>query len=201
MGIPYVPGSETSRAAAESMRSTAQPFAERLWRYILEQGTHGATADDLMRTFPTAMPSTITARMRALKCSGLVTRHAGGIVRHTRTGRMAEVWVGVPGDFSACYSEPAGNTVRSAILRAAREYAESPDDATLNALVDAAWDAYGSGQRPRHVRGQTQTTYLVTDRIKTDACYGATVQSPIAMGESMLFPLDSPTGKGAKRDG
>ena len=87
---PHVPGSDTSKAAAESMRGRAQTDHSRVLHYITQQGTAGATADevlvalDLTHQNGSARVSTL-AKLRQIRDSDRR--------RKTRSGRMAAVYV------------------------------------------------------------------------------------------------------------
>ncbi len=89
-GIPYVTGSDTSRAAAESI----EPDLGRLLHLVLTQiracGSNGATDDELEVTL--GLPhQTVSARRRDLVLRDYVVD--SGYRRTTRSGRGATVWV------------------------------------------------------------------------------------------------------------
>lgn len=67
--------------------------AERIWWFIRDRGARGASADEVLETFPDIGHTTATARIHGLKHAGLIVRHPEKIVRKTRKGRTAEVWV------------------------------------------------------------------------------------------------------------
>ena len=45
--LPFVKGSDTSRAAADSMRKHAPTLRQRVYDYIVSKGEHGATDDEI----------------------------------------------------------------------------------------------------------------------------------------------------------
>lgn len=67
--------------------------AERIWDYIFSKGPRGAIADEVLAEFPELGHTTITARIYGLKHANLIVRHPESLVRKTRKGRTAEVWV------------------------------------------------------------------------------------------------------------
>lgn len=92
--LPYVKGSQTSQEAAESMRPHAPTIRHRVFRYILEQGELGAT-DSQIETALALRHQTASARRRELELMGAVYRSK--MCRRTGSGRMAGVYVGIPG--------------------------------------------------------------------------------------------------------
>ncbi|MDP6942733.1 MAG: hypothetical protein QF464_01175 [Myxococcota bacterium] len=92
--LPYVKGSDTSEAAAESMEPHAPTLRHRVFRYILEQGDLGAT-DSQIEIALQLRHQTASARRRELELMGAVVRT--GQVRKTASGRNAGVYVAVPG--------------------------------------------------------------------------------------------------------
>lgn len=67
--------------------------AERIWDWVKAQGPRGVTADEVLARFSDLGHTTVTARLRGLKQSDLLSRHPESLVRKTRSGRRAEVWV------------------------------------------------------------------------------------------------------------
>lgn len=86
--VPHVRGSETSKAAAESMRGHAQSIEERVMAYIEERGEHGATCDEVEIDLNLSH-QTASARFSKLKRVGRIV--ATGKKRKTRSGRGANV--------------------------------------------------------------------------------------------------------------
>lgn len=87
---PFVPGSDTSREAAESV----QPHLERLEAKVLHairSGGDGGLTDDEGEHVLGLAHQTYSARRRALVQKGLV--EASDQRRPTRSGRRATVWV------------------------------------------------------------------------------------------------------------
>ena len=87
---PSVRGSDTSHAAAESMRSSAPPLRERVLKLIRNAGSRGLT-DDEIEVITGLRHQTASARRRELVLAGKV-RDSGGR-RRTRSGRGATVWL------------------------------------------------------------------------------------------------------------
>ena len=88
----YAPGSETSRQAAEAIRPSAPTLRELVERYIREQGTHGATDQELQRQL-CVDANTERPRRGELVDAGKV--RDSGRTRPTSSGRRATVWVSV----------------------------------------------------------------------------------------------------------
>jgi hypothetical protein len=86
---PYVPESDTSRAAAEAKAPTAETDAARVLDFIRSRGAHGAT-DDEAETALGMLHQNASARRRGLFLRGLVVD--SGARRNTRSGRKATVW-------------------------------------------------------------------------------------------------------------
>jgi hypothetical protein len=88
--VPYVRGSETSRAAAASIASVAQVARDRVSAYIAGQGVYGATDQEIA-----AGLAMLSDSARARRCE---LRDRGDIVdsgrrRPTPSGRAATVWI------------------------------------------------------------------------------------------------------------
>ena len=87
---PHIPGSETSRAAAEALpKLNRMEYA--VLQYIAERGYTGATDDELAIHFAAWAPETARARRVALWHKGLIRDSLGR--RYTRRRRKAAVWV------------------------------------------------------------------------------------------------------------
>lgn len=84
---PSVPV-DTSRAAAVSMRRAAGPLAQRVYRYIQEQGEHGATNEEIEYALGMS-GNTVRPRVDDLKKAGRIVD--SGARRRTRSGRQARV--------------------------------------------------------------------------------------------------------------
>jgi hypothetical protein len=85
--LPYIPDSDTSEAAAESMKPDAATLRERVFAFIREHG--GATDEEAQRGLK-MNPSTQRPRRVELVERGLV--RDGGKKRRTSSGRWAVVW-------------------------------------------------------------------------------------------------------------
>lgn len=92
--LPYVRGSDTSRAAAESMEHIAPTLRHKVYQAILGRGAHGATDDEVVHVI--GLPHrTVTARRRELERMGAVYRTE--VRRPTSSGRSAGVYQAVAG--------------------------------------------------------------------------------------------------------
>lgn len=87
---PYVPGSETSQAAAEAIRPHLGAMAAKVYGYLRKAYKHGAT-DDEVEAALVMRHQTASARRRELVLKGLVVD--SGTRRATSSGRTATVWV------------------------------------------------------------------------------------------------------------
>lgn len=110
--LPYVSGSETSRAAAKSAQSNSRKVARDIYNTVVAAGDRGMTRDELVGVFGQDKYSTVTARVRDLTFSVLLKE--GPETRKTRKGNAALVLTVVPGrDFDKHYTTPppgAGKT-------------------------------------------------------------------------------------------
>jgi predicted transcriptional regulator len=91
MTLPYVKGSATSEAAAESMEGKSPGLRERVFRVVQGAGSYGMTADEI-EEFSFISGNTVRPRLVELRRAGRI-QHSG--VRQTRSGRRAYVWVAV----------------------------------------------------------------------------------------------------------
>lgn len=91
-GTPPHERSETSRAAAESMRPHVTEIAERVLAHLVEVGDDGATCDEVEQALELSH-QTASARLRELVLKGRA--EDSGQRRTTRSGRKAAVWVAV----------------------------------------------------------------------------------------------------------
>jgi len=147
--LPYVAGSETSEAAAVTLRPTARTLRAKVYRFIRDQAGHGAT-DEEAQLFLGMNPSTERPRRRELQQQGLI--RDSGLTRRTRSNRQAVVWVAVDGPALETPG-PTRNERKAAFVQAGRAYALAfhqgrPRDeraALAKALVKAAREAYPTG--------------------------------------------------------
>ena len=88
--VPYVPGSDTSEAAAEAKLPTVETDAARVLDLIRSLGERGETGDEVEATLG-MLHQNASARRRGLFLQG----HAvdSGARRMTRSGRKATVWI------------------------------------------------------------------------------------------------------------
>lgn len=98
-------GTETSIAAAESMRPHAETMRRKVCQFIADQGAKGATDEEVQLGLD-MNPSTERPRRGEVWGFGLIT-DSPGKRRPTTSGRMATVWfiteagikaVGLPAD-------------------------------------------------------------------------------------------------------
>lgn len=86
---PATPGSDTSKAAADAIRPVAATIRERVERFFIERGPHGATDEECQLALG-LRADTERPRRRELVTAGLV--RDSGKERPTTTGRAATVW-------------------------------------------------------------------------------------------------------------
>lgn len=101
-GIPYVPGSDTSEAAAQTMERPAPNLRERVARAVAESGFRGMTCDEVESTLE-LRHQTASARLRELVLCGRIVDSNNR--RATRSGRYAAVyclpkWLDAPLDLA-----------------------------------------------------------------------------------------------------
>lgn len=92
--VPHVKGSDTSRAAAESMEPHAGTLEAQVLIAIRASGSGGLTDDELEQLLGLSHQTT-SARRRALVIRCLVKD--SGARRPTRSGRGATVWIRADG--------------------------------------------------------------------------------------------------------
>ncbi len=91
MTIPYVRGSDTSRAAAESMvENRLNELQRHVLAFLRSRGARGASDEEMQEALGMAA-STQRPRRVELMRKGLVV--ASGTTSMTRSGRQAEVWL------------------------------------------------------------------------------------------------------------
>jgi hypothetical protein len=115
--LPFVRGSETSRAAAESMKKIAPRDEARVYALFEKVGLHGATDKEIEVALDMSHESA-SARRNGLVKKGMV-KDSGG-KRLTPSKRKATVWVigkGVPvvGAKNRRGSRPPDEKIRAAI--------------------------------------------------------------------------------------
>lgn len=89
-GVPYAPGSDTSKAAAKSMQKQAVLQRAMLCVYLEKCGTKGATKDQMHNATKMATNS-IAPRTRELEAEGTIVKLTE--TRLTRAKRDAYVYV------------------------------------------------------------------------------------------------------------
>lgn len=89
-GLPYQRGSDTSKAAAESMEEVAPAILTQVLLFIKRSGKHGANYDEIVVALNRDKP-TISARCNELKRLGKIVD--SGKRRMTRSGRPAAVYL------------------------------------------------------------------------------------------------------------
>jgi hypothetical protein len=90
---PFARGSDTSEAAAESMKGLTGEQRARVYAYVLGQGPAGATSDEAQVALG-MLAQSCTARIYELVNNGMLLDT--GRRRRTRTGRMARVLIAKP---------------------------------------------------------------------------------------------------------
>lgn len=120
IGLPYVAGSDTSKAAGESMAKAAPTLRARVLRTIRNHGNLGAT-DDQLEWLLHLPHQTISARRRELVIAGLVVDT--GKRRKTRSGRKATVWrcAEIPGPVAPPKPRKPARPSRADLVGAAAE--------------------------------------------------------------------------------
>ena len=83
-------GTDTSQAAAESVRPSLKTVRSRVYEFIFERGNHGATCDEIQVALE-LLAQTASARCNDLKRAKLIVD--SGNRRPTRTGCSARVYV------------------------------------------------------------------------------------------------------------
>ncbi len=101
--LPYVRGSETSKAAADSMRTSAGSIKHRVYHFILKAGNQGAT-DDEIEIGLNLTHQTASARRRNLELAGALVKTDNK--RPTRSNRLAYVYTAIPGANLAAPGRP-----------------------------------------------------------------------------------------------
>ena len=89
--LPYS-NPTTSYDAAKAMRPSAANLREKVYAYVLAQGIHGAT-DEQIQDWLEMNPSTERPRRGELVGAGRMCQ--SGEIRATKSGRSAVVWIAV----------------------------------------------------------------------------------------------------------
>jgi hypothetical protein len=90
---PHQRQSDTSRAAAISKLETANTERAKVYRHIRQQGSYGATDEEIADAIGDPTRNTAGPRRRELVIAEVV--EDSGQRRQTRRGRQATVWVAV----------------------------------------------------------------------------------------------------------
>lgn len=91
IGLPFVPGSDTSEAAAREMKPTAAADRVRVLKFIRSVGEYGATADEVQVALEmthqsgSARVSELWHKFKAIELNGRK--------RRTRSGSQAGVYI------------------------------------------------------------------------------------------------------------
>lgn len=91
--LPFVQGSDTSKAAAKSVKSSAGVLRVQVLHFLEQQGLWGATDEEVQLAL-SMNPNTERPRRIELVVAGAVKD--SGQRRSTTSGRKAAVWVSVP---------------------------------------------------------------------------------------------------------
>ena len=117
VGLPYSPGSETSKETAESMIEPAKTQREKIWNYVRARGLAGATFPELAETREVNYYS--STRFTELRNLGRIAKN--GKTRDTKAGRPAAVHVAIDPinwtDTRPGWPTPEGKS-KTSILRA-----------------------------------------------------------------------------------
>ena len=105
--------SETSRAAAKSINSSAGTLRDTILEYIVRCGAIGATCDEIEVHFE-MRHQTASARVKELRDAGRIDRTAA--VRPTRSGRKAFVYVARSPQSCRPHNNPENYVVRDGIV-------------------------------------------------------------------------------------
>jgi hypothetical protein len=92
LGVPYVAGSSTSKAAAHSVVSKAGNLRKLVWETLEKLGAQGATTEELCDKLDLS-GSTIRPRLVELRDLGRARKT--GVTRVVRSGRQAGVCVAI----------------------------------------------------------------------------------------------------------
>ena len=87
---PHVPGSPTSKAAADAIQPELNALQRKVLFFLMERGNVGATDEEMQRYIPM---SASTQRPRRVELVGLGLVRDSGKTRETVSGRQAVVWV------------------------------------------------------------------------------------------------------------
>ncbi len=89
-GVPFQKGSDTSKAAAESMEPYAANQRRRVLRVITEAGIHGATREEITNALGARLQA-VCGRCKELLDDGQI--YDSGDRRRNKSGRYAEILV------------------------------------------------------------------------------------------------------------
>jgi hypothetical protein len=95
-GVPFVKGSETSAAAAESMVDHSTNIELQVLSYFMHMAAYSGATDDEIEQHLGLKHQTASARRRQLERRGMVVKmYEGGkrVRRPTRSGRLAGVYI------------------------------------------------------------------------------------------------------------
>lgn len=95
VGLPYVKGSETSKAAAESMVEPSKNQRQQVWEHIHAFGGNGRTCHEVEGGIG-IIHGSCASRMWELREMGRIERT--GDTRPTPTGRQADVYITIEPD-------------------------------------------------------------------------------------------------------
>jgi hypothetical protein len=94
---PYVRSSKTSKQAAESVAPVCESLRDKIFRAIFAAGVKGKTCDECEEDLSMSHQTT-SARIRELRQQRSILDT--GLLRKTRSGRNAAVYVAANGNFS-----------------------------------------------------------------------------------------------------
>lgn len=91
--VPYQKGSDTSKAAAESIRAYAPNQREKVFNFIVASKNHGCIDQDVVDKLGIPMQSVNPRRGELVKLGLIIDSRR---VRRTKSGRMSAVWIANP---------------------------------------------------------------------------------------------------------
>lgn len=150
MAIPYVRGSETSKAAAESIKHSATSDRVKVFNYLVQCGKRGATDDEIEAALD-MRHQTASARRRSLENDQAVRKTDRK--RKTRSGRSAYVYVAESGaDINARRGRPTKSPdglkkLKVTTYMTQEEYADvcmmaAERDVSVADIMRRSWVAY-----------------------------------------------------------
>jgi len=130
-GVPYVAGSDTSKAAAEKAQKSLATRRATILKFIRDSGSVGATDNEVESEFGMRQ-STVSSTRRGLAIDGLV--RDSGQRRFTRSNCEATVWEYVPPAEQQALKEAIRR--RRDLEKRVKAHVTALSDAKLSLLLD-----------------------------------------------------------------